>query len=436
MKICLVNDLRNFPNWGCRSTGLALSQLLEEEHTVSARIGLESGNNCPLWDMYAEPMVRVGGLLPKSIVDKAWQVRRRSRHLKSAIFALDALTGARHDYICKNPKDSIRLFETVRQTNEDLNHIFEGVRTADALVINGEGTMIFRNPMIRDALFLLFILELAFEHKKPVYFVNSMFSDSPLSGRDADVMPHVSRLFKTCEAITVRDNHSRKLIQDISSNENVVVLPDALFTWQEKILLARKMIIELPDLVLPFGADDYVGRLDLSRPYLCLAGSSLRLGSMDPHAAYCNLYDKLKRIVDQVIIVQTCEGDDFLEQVAKTCGALVIRHQIPVIAGAALLAGASVFVTGRFHPAIMASCGGTPCIFMGSNSHKNLSLQEMLEYKNSTHFSSSPSDDEMDAITSTVKDYLSQGQDLRNRIFATAQMRAQQARMVLDELRV
>lgn len=97
-----------------------------------------------------------------------------------------------------------------------------------------------------------------------------------------------------------------------------------------------------------------------------------------PH--YEALTQALKKLGQPLVLVQTCEGDAFLEDVAKEAGVPFIPVNIPVMAGAAVLARAEVFVSGRWHPSIMATLGGTPCVFLGSNSHKTRSLQEQIGY--------------------------------------------------------
>ena len=46
----------------------------------------------------------------------------------------------------------------------------------------------------------------------------------------------------------------------------------------------------------------------------------------------------------------------------------------------------------------MASLGGTPCVFMSSNSHKTGSLQDLLQYNERKEFNLLPTDEECEAI--------------------------------------
>ena len=51
-----------------------------------------------------------------------------------------------------------------------------------------------------------------------------------------------------------------------------------------------------------------------------------------------------------------------------------------LIVGGAVLAHARLFISGRYHPSILASLGGTPCIFLATHAHKMGSLSRLLKY--------------------------------------------------------
>lgn len=105
-----------------------------------------------------------------------------------------------------------------------------------------------------------------------------------------------------------------------------------------------------------------------------------------------------------IFLIQVCEGDTFLKEVSKKTSVPLISMETPIIAAAKILANAQAYVSGRYHPAIMASLGGTPCVFMGSNSHKTWSLQALLEYDKIMEYDSVPSAEEIKKIVAdTIK---------------------------------
>jgi polysaccharide pyruvyl transferase WcaK-like protein len=91
------------------------------------------------------------------------------------------------------------------------------------------------------------------------------------------------------------------------------------------------------------------------------------------------------------------------------------------------LAHARLFISGRYHPSILASLGGTPCIFLESHAHKMGSLARVLEYDASQQFNAFPDDSEIAEIVSSARKCLDQGEVLRARISQVAKLRCDEA---------
>jgi polysaccharide pyruvyl transferase WcaK-like protein len=106
--------------------------------------------------------------------------------------------------------------------------------------------------------------------------------------------------------------------------------------------------------------------------------------------------------------------------------------ETPILLAATVLANSKLFVSGRYHPSIMASLGGTPCIFLGSNSHKNTALQEILEYESVEEFSAYPSSDECSKILEKAKVILEEGEEKRTKIKTVVSKLSQDARKVVE----
>ena len=95
--------------------------------------------------------------------------------------------------------------------------------------------------------------------------------------------------------------------------------------------------------------------------------------------------------------------------------------ETPILAAAKILSNARVYVSGRYHPAIMASLGVTPCIFMGSNSHKTLSLQELMNYEIVKEYCAIPTNEDIIEIVHRVVEYADNDNMrimIKNRAFA------------------
>jgi len=431
MKLFYINDLRDLPNWGCRATGVALSQLLEEECEIIDRVGLETAHNSG-WKRWAEPMLRSGGILPEKLSRFAWKIRRTGGKLADFIEKLDRGLGARRDFVTACPSASVANFHCMRKDNKRLEEIYHSMLDCDAVVINGEGTMIFRTPAERDCLFLNFILQLANDEGKPVHFLNAMFSECPFSEKNASLVNTTQKLLAQCKSVGCRDDTSLGFVRKTVSEDKSFLLPDALFTWRSKVQKTCPLIKEMPDLVLAYPRDCDVGTLDLKNGYICVSGSS---GAWKYHLAYIDAYEnlcmELQKLGLPVVLVET-DDEIYMHRLAERTGLPLISWQTPILAGAGLVAGASVFVTGRFHPSIMASLGGTPAVYLGSNSHKNLTLQRVLEYPEPREYECCPNRDDIVLIVSKVKELLKKGENERIRIREVVKKRDAQARQNLN----
>jgi hypothetical protein len=82
----------------------------------------------------------------------------------------------------------------------------------------------------------------------------------------------------------------------------------------------------------------------------------------------------------------------------------------------------------------MASLGGTPCAFMGSNSHKILALQQMLGYPDAREHSPWPGVRERAAMVAEVAAHLQQDGPLRHRIAERATKLGVEAAQMVDVL--
>lgn len=426
MKLLYINDLRNLPNLGCRSTGAALAELLTRNHTLIRRDGLEtvawSG-----WDYYAPSPLRLGGLPFNKAYRHLWKHRFSLPRVFPKLKRLDATLGALHDFISSDPNESVSRFRLFTKKYKDLNELLLQLRAADAVVINGEGTLIFATPTQRDALYLLFIIALARSEKKPVYLLNAMITECPYTGADQQVLDHAAPLLAYCNIVACRDESSFSFVNSLIGSANLRLIPDALFTWEERFRSAVHAIKTEPGLCISFRSELDYSSLNFNAPYLCVSGSSSawRLGK-DVAQRFSNLITSLQSLGIKIYCIETCDGDFYLRDASKLTGTPLITKDTSVMAAAGILCGSLVYVTGRYHPAIMASANGVPCVFIASNSHKTRTVQELLGYDNPHEFSALDNDD-IEAIVARVNTLINDGNELRSRIRWWVQHQASRA---------
>ena len=442
MKVLYVSDNRARGNYGCRATSTALSQLIRQEHeivgVISGRYTNHNTNNLFFCKYFPSWLYKVVGKWKNNskhrlIIEQLLFgiIRRISKMLSKHYYAGPC------DFVSLNFEQSIKNLKKCLPANPYLEEFNLDNYEFDAMVVNGEGSFIFATPEWnwREALVLSMLMYWALKKGKKVYFLNAMFSDESTSPRNQIMLGIINKLLKQCEVVQVREDISYQYAINNLPDSHPVVYPDALFTWypvinDEHIVTDGKYYI--PHVV---ENDLLYESLDFKSPYICIAGSSsvkTKFNPLQTITSYSKLVTRLKeKFSGNIFLVEVCEGDAFLNEVSKQTNTPIISIETPILAAAKILANARAFISGRYHPAIMASMGGTPCVFMGSNSHKTSSLQGgVLQYSNIYEFCEVPTDEDMNQMIELTLAYIEQGERLRNKIKTRASHLCEEAQKI------
>ncbi|BAQ64492.1 hypothetical protein GM3709_1257 [Geminocystis sp. NIES-3709] len=354
--------------------------------------------------------------------------------IKKILRMIDSFFGIRSDYVGLSPQESAKKLIRYKDKSKILKEIYRKVNESDAIVINGEGDLIF-NPNRRTVLFLLMVIELAHLQNVPIFFINAMVSDCPRFGRDEKMVKAAVEALSKCSGIALRDKESVATLHEIAPHLKSTYIPDALFSWTKYCSSENIMQIKYGSAILPYQKDYLWGKYDFSKPYICLGGSSL--ATKNPKLAiesYGKLAQKLLELGQPVYIVDTGDGQ-FLAEVSKITKIPLIPIEIPILMGASILSNASLFVSGRYHPSIMASLGGTPCIFLGSNSHKTRSLQEVLNYDSIVEYPAIPTDQDIEKIAQKARQIIDAGKTERDKIQTQVLSLSQESKNIVSFIR-
>lgn len=429
MKIVYAADNINRANFGCRATSTALKQLISENNTIVADITGELTHIGGDDNVFFVPKLPINYKRhsKKGICFKLWRkIARKLNHTSPS----------KYDFVTENPKQSYLNLIKCLPANKQLEVFDLRQYEFDALVINGEGTMIMSTPCRRDSLIYLMLAQWAIDLGKKVYFVNAMFSDCTVSGKNKKTLKTSEEVLSKCTLVSVRDPYSQEYVKENIPKVNATFVPDALFTWGKYI--DREVLKHNINFALPLKKefDPQLQNIDFARDYILISGNSLAIKNKEKAIdCYCRLTDYIKAKTNmQLILLEVCAGDRFLEKVGKTTGTPCIPVEIPVLYGLNILANARVYVSGRFHPSIMASLGGTPCVFQGSNSHKTESLGAMLGYESKGSYSAFPDASEIPLIYNDIEEKINLGNELRDKISDNCRKLAQNAEKIKDLL--
>jgi polysaccharide pyruvyl transferase WcaK-like protein len=422
LKVLFVGDNRTSVNWG-RGASIALGQLLSGSFEIIGRI---TGN---YFMMATTDTGYVDTILPQKYYRIfRYLLLRRWRWPFGWYIKLEEMFGAR-DFIAEDPAASIDNLLAHRNRHPVLAQIYDQANEADLLVLDGDGDIIFSTPPRRETLFLLAMIELGIRLKKPVFLVNSMISDCPLTGRNNTTLAAARRLLAQCRVVTLRDPESLEYVQKEMPETNSSFIPDSLFAWFPFYANSNSHPPLNGDFLLPYPEkDECWGILDFSLPYICIGGGALAASHPDRSVqSYARLVDAIRQLGYRVYLTENDLPDSFLQRVARERDVGIVPMDAPILMCGAVLAHASLFISGRYHPSIFASLGGTPCIFLASHAHKMGSLSRVLEYDDHREFSAFPEDSDITEIVSTARKYLDQGEALRARIRQVAKQRCDEA---------
>jgi hypothetical protein len=333
-------------------------------------------------------------------------IRRREKNfLLSAYYRLERATGMRPDHIEENPKKSAENIINNKE-KEGIKEVYCSVRESDSVVVDGDGDLIFREKPGRIPCFNLAIIELAHFFGKEIHYVNSIFSDCPATGHNSEFFDMAVETLSKCSTVALRDPLSVRFAEKEAPELDVEYIPDSLFHWYERLQESGGNLPNDGDFAVPFPREkaSRFGRVRFDEPYVCIAGGSRAAWEQeDSVVPYTELVRQIKTLGHNVYLTPTCSGDEFMYEVAVRADVPIIPAETPIMMAGAIVAGAEVFITGRYHPSIFASFGGTPCVFLGADSHKTRSIQEVLGYEEKKVFSALPSKSEAKKILEESK---------------------------------
>lgn len=430
MKFLYIGDNSDSLNWGCRATSLALRQLIGRRGGIvgSVPTGLIARN----WG-YSDRMGDAGYERLTRVLDRG-KVRRipvAGAIATGIVGALGVASAIGHDIDA-----NVKVLERARDHHPGMRTLFDKIDACDAAVVNGEGDLIFSTPARQRLLFILTVCRLVLKRGKKLFYLNAMASAAPDTPANSETIAAARAVLAEADVFSLRDPVSFAFAREhrLASSDRMVLHADAVFSWAP--MFARGVERYEQAALLPFfERTGHAMPAVLQEPYLLVGGSSRSANRpREAVAAYVELVESLKRLGLPIALAPGCTGDLFLKDVAKATGATMLPIDAPILANAAILANARLYVSGRWHPSIMASLGGTPCVFMGSNSHKTLAIQQMLGTTKPHEFSPWPKAAEIADMTAQADAALMGAQARRVEIATRAAALGQEAEAVVDHI--
>ncbi|WP_169972667.1 polysaccharide pyruvyl transferase family protein [Tautonia rosea] len=412
MNVYFINDTSDNANWGCRATTRALRELVEEAGgQISGQLGLSK---------MSRPSRYVPSSAARAFERMSWGTARRLPIARreavglvnrTVIGGLDRLYGASD--IVPETVDQFDRFANLALDGQIYEPERAGIEQSDVVVINGEGSIYDRQRKGRMMLFLAYVAKKYLN--KPCLLVNHT-----ADLHDPIMADMAALVYPILDDVVFREPISAETCRTIVPDAMERIAPDAAFRYRPAERSAWVSLASRPGYfsVWPDNADGF----DPSQPYVCVGGSSIYLRpdrpEYDPLPAFNNLCLRLQEGFGQVVLTAPCVQDErFMRPLAKALGLPLIGLHTPTQQAVDILGNAALYISGRWHPSILASTGGTPIIVMTANTLKTTGLLRLLGL-DAPVFDSLRLHEQLDAIIDLAHRYVGQGDSLRKELMA------------------
>lgn len=392
MKVCLVNDTSDDPNWGARATSLALRELIHEaggqvESTLyQYRIGMAQTE-----DIASVRDAKALSGLVEDVAPSSWQEFESSAHkvMDGAIFP----------------------------------EIYSALATNDVVLISGEGCIYDCTRQSRMIYFIAYLAKRFFG--KPTAIVNhSVVMNDPVLREIAD---HVYPLL---DDIVFREPDSVLACSSglgrVASDAAYLYQPQGSEWWSRLGSPQESPQGEHEGEVLRGGA------FDPQAPYACIGGGSVYFRGLKPGfdaiPSFSKLCRALQASVGQVILTASSGKDlSIMAPVSERLDLPLAGVNLPIQSAVNLMGNAKVYIGARWHPSIFAHSGGTPVIALNRHTVKMDAFLKQADMPQ-RGFDPFAIEDQFDDLMAEVKAHLQAGEGLRSRLRSGAHRLAGMAR--------
>jgi polysaccharide pyruvyl transferase WcaK-like protein len=411
LKVFFVNDTSDSKNWGCRATTAALRKMVEQSqaaqitHTLflkrmSLRERYVSSKKIQQVEQMAVTATRH---LP---VGKSMANYVNTRYLQPV---WSWLAGIRDSV-----PESYTEFSTFANkviADELFTPEKQALENCDLVVINGEGSIYDRQRKGRMMLFIAYLAKVHFN--KPCILVNHT-----ADLRDPVMTDMATQVYPLLDDVIFREPLSAEAGRSLGRSSDDSLAADAAFTYRP-IDAATLADVASRDGYFSIFPDSAVG-FDPGKPYICVGGSSIYLRAdrpaYDPIPGFQDLCKKLQKYVAPVVLTVPCPTDEkIFRPIARSLNLPLIALTTPTQQAVDILGNAAAYISGRWHPSIMALTGGTPIITLTANTYKTQALMQQIELDAPT-FDALMLHKEVGDIVDLAKVYLEQGEVLRDQL--------------------
>jgi len=356
----IVNDTSSGLNWGSQATSAALRMMIEDtEYEISNT----------LYKM------QLRQIEPNPYIKRSMHFSQMGEKFLENLKIVN-IPGMYRSL--NHEKDAVpkkySQFNSYAETalNKDVyNKEIHAIQSSDVVIINAEGLLYKSSDRCTRSLF--YIAYLASERLD----TNCILTNVTFDPADDTVLEMAENVFPSIDQVIFREPTSARKWGHLC--ENSISAIDPVFYLSETpgntdiMDSFKRGKID----IRPYASTTF----DPNEPYITVAGNSIYADRSEyPRRAYKKLCKGLKKICPQILLVASARADErLLIPIAESLDIDIVGLNISIKDSLNLLSNASVYVGGRYHPAIFSLKGGVPVVPFAPNTHKMQGLLEGLD---------------------------------------------------------
>jgi hypothetical protein len=368
--ILLIGDLKTIRNWGAQGTSKCLNSYYNVEYADKYNLySIEHRSDISTVNNHGNPYKYriLKSFLKQFIVDKAIYKKKVQRINIENVNKRDIT-----EDIIPHRWDEYSEYARKMENSLILQYEKDLIEKCECIIINAEGSIVRKRTNEktyrragRYYLFLAYYSKII--AKKKTYIINHTVDPNYL---EIDEVIH--NLYPRLDKVILREHISMSYLKSLGINtENTIIGFDMLYLFNPTQTWSKNLFLK-----------SYLPR----RKYICIGDSSgIPYVSWDIKNFYENLIINCQSNfpeMDIVIIDGNSAISQILGEVSKKYNCCWINDMNSNYTDLYhILANAEIYVSGRWHPSILAAKGRTPIILWGADSCKTRSLHEQLNLK-------------------------------------------------------
>lgn len=374
MKILLVNDTSENPNWGCRATCAAIKKILENKNLIVT----ETISNKQLTHPDYLSSLKYSSLFDKGILQYIIRSKLCSSIIRNVYKSNDTIPGSFSDFdsFAQNSTKFPVILTSKQKFGCKQINLNQAIHNCDVVYINGEGSTHSDRRIFRSIMFTAYLAKNYY--KKPVIIGNHSLrtGTNETNAIASSIYPQLDDyIFR--EPLSITENSH--ILTDADDDR---LVPDAAFLWSP--INRKEFIKKYQNFTHKNIIKHFLYPIDFSQPYIGITLGSgfekIYRNSAEQIDLVLKLLQEVKKLNKQILLLAHGKSEaKIFKRVSHIEKMPLLQLDTPIQDVTDILANASIIVGGRWHSAILGLTGGTPFLSFSANTTKMQGLHALTK---------------------------------------------------------